>query len=82
MKLVAGVTGSIRMAGPRIVEWHQDMAVVVLRWRACWYLGVQIVCRLMSVSYGNTMTSGEGRLTWQTLGILKPQHQGEQREVI
>jgi hypothetical protein len=64
MKLVAGVTGLIRMVGSRIVEWRRDMAVVALRWRACWYLGVQIVCRLMSVSYGNTVISGEGRLTW------------------
>jgi hypothetical protein len=82
MKLVAGEAVLNRKTRARDAEWCRNMGVVALRWRAYWYLGVQIVYRLMCVSKGMVIMSSEQRLTWQTLGIFKPQHQGEQREMI
>lgn len=82
MKLVVGLAESNQRVGPQVAGWCWSMAAVALRSRVSWYLEVQIVCRLNNVSNGITMTSGEWRLTWQTLRILKPQHQREQREVI
>lgn len=82
MKLVAGETVLNRETRARSAEWCRNMGVAALRWRVYWYLGVQIVYRLMCVSNVMTAISNEWLLTWQTLGILKPQHQGEQREMI